>query len=77
MDALPILDEQALVRLNDGKGDAQVPLLHSPVRQHGEIEDIDAGLPVSIDMGVRRLVVIRVNDKSHSCFAENGDHASK
>jgi hypothetical protein len=77
MDALPLLDEQAPVRLNDGKGHAQIPLRHAPVGQHGEVEDIDAGFPVSINMGVRRFMVIGVYDKSHAGGAENGDHASK
>ena len=74
MNAVPFVDEQALVFLNDGKGHTQIPFLHAPVRQHSEIKDIDAGLALPVNVDVRRLVVIGVDDKSHASSAQGGDH---
>jgi hypothetical protein len=70
----PGLEKQMLVGLDDIHGPPDIPVGHPALGYDGQIDDIDPRFPVPENVGMRRLVVGRVDDKSHSVLPKNGDH---
>jgi hypothetical protein len=70
----PGIEKQLSVGLNDIHGPSDISVGHPALGYDGQFDDIDPSFPIAENVSMRRLVVRRVYDKSHSVLSKNGDH---
>jgi hypothetical protein len=70
----PGFEKERPVFLDHGDGTPHVSVRHAALRDDGEVYEINTGLTLSVDMGMRRLVIGRVNNEAHPVLTQNRDH---
>jgi len=70
----PGIEKQLPVGLDDINGPAHVANGHSTLRDDRQADDIDPRFPIAENMRMRRLMVGRINDETHSVLSKNRDH---
>jgi hypothetical protein len=70
----PGIEKQLPVGLDHIDGPAHIAIRHPALRDDRQANDIDPRFSITENMRMRRLMVSRINDETHSVLSKNRDH---
>ena len=74
MDLSPSCEQNLAILTNNRHRDSEIPFAHPSVGDWTGPENIDTRFTVSINVNMRRLVIVGVYDKPHACRAQHRNH---